>query len=1018
MKKRILSMIFVFLFVFVGNVFAADQTNVKNYLIQLLQSLTSGLNKASVVDVIDTGIFASTEIVSNNLSDASNPTIEFWAQAYCPNTTSQFKYPIPEGYDLVSCSYGPIGSHGGCSVCMMAKIKLIKKTIDPKINGVCGTANGHNYAANDTSWGSYTQCATGFPSVTIFPGNDTIQSWSCYGSNGGTNALCSAYRAKLENSGSCGSADGEVFTTAPTTNLCASGTASVVSQLNSTTWTWTCTGSDKMVHACRASSISISLLSPLGGESWEIGKTYQIRWTSPTLGDNKPIQISLRDERYSSEVGPGEMVIANTTNINGYYNWTIPSTLDGFKLEPEGKYKIWIAYGGLAVSPVTFNIIPSASINGACGSAHKRYSSTTTSYGSDVFCYSGTVNFSSLAFPEIGSSIRWSCDGINGGKSVSCIAMRVTEVTTSCGSQANCCGSSANVSSSTAPTSNHCANGAIYLGIVNEWNNQWTWQCNDIIANVGYSCFAPKIAATKINGTCGSINGTTVSSLPITNLCASGTASVVSGSGPWTWTCSGQNGGTSVSCSAFKFNYSDTTNIKVLAPMAGELIKAGRIYQIKWLADGQDPLNIALAKGNEEWHLAYSVSAEKGIYEWQVELGNTLTAGDNYRIHIWNNQNTNVDVYSNYFSISPLSTVCDIEHVSECTNEQLIDLIKKIMVVNGSCGSMNKRAVVDIPTTNLCASGTASVVSGSGPWTWTCSGQNGGTSVSCSAEKILSKPIPCGEYGDIDKDGVITYRDVILAFSGLENTTLNIIDVNFSHSADFNDIVMINNYLTGKISTFDVCNFQSMNLVSEWKLDGNANDSFGTNNGTVIGGGTYKTGFNDCVSIGCIQFDGTNDYIMIPDSSSMSMSYGGSVFLWVKPSLQYQQSYIIGQYPKTGNKSWAITIGTSAADKAIVSLSQDGINTNYSSVTASVLDNKWHLIGFTVGDDKLTTYVDGVKYSSVNINGAIYNSSANLLIGATEPSSGFFLGSIDDVKLFNKALSEEEVKYIYNSYNR
>lgn len=55
-----------------------------------------------------------------------------------------------------------------------------------------------------------------------------------------------------------------------------------------------------------------------------------------------------------------------------------------------------------------------------------------------------------------------------------------------------------------------------------------------------------------INGVCGNANGTTVSSPPTTNLCSIGSASAVSGTGPWSWSCAGSNGGTTATCSANK----------------------------------------------------------------------------------------------------------------------------------------------------------------------------------------------------------------------------------------------------------------------------------------------------------------------------------------------------------------------------------------------------------------------------------------------------------------------------------
>src|ERR1700752_1086560 len=44
-----------------------------------------------------------------------------------------------------------------------------------------------------------------------------------------------------------------------------------------------------------------------------------------------------------------------------------------------------------------------------------------------------------------------------------------------------------------------------------------------------------------INGTCGSANGVAVNSAPTSGLCSAGTASSVSGSGPWDWSCAGSN---------------------------------------------------------------------------------------------------------------------------------------------------------------------------------------------------------------------------------------------------------------------------------------------------------------------------------------------------------------------------------------------------------------------------------------------------------------------------------------------
>jgi uncharacterized repeat protein (TIGR02543 family) len=53
-----------------------------------------------------------------------------------------------------------------------------------------------------------------------------------------------------------------------------------------------------------------------------------------------------------------------------------------------------------------------------------------------------------------------------------------------------------------------------------------------------------------LDGVCGASNGALFTIAPASNLCSFGTPSAVSGSGPWSWTCAGDNGGTAASCSA------------------------------------------------------------------------------------------------------------------------------------------------------------------------------------------------------------------------------------------------------------------------------------------------------------------------------------------------------------------------------------------------------------------------------------------------------------------------------------
>jgi len=63
-------------------------------------------------------------------------------------------------------------------------------------------------------------------------------------------------------------------------------------------------------------------------------------------------------------------------------------------------------------------------------------------------------------------------------------------------------------------------------------------------------------------------------------------------------------------------------------------------------------------------------------------------------------------------------------------------------VVNGACGTADGVAVSSTPTINLCTAGTATSVSGSGPWNWSCLGSNGGTDAQCTAPVLPPPPPP------------------------------------------------------------------------------------------------------------------------------------------------------------------------------------------------------------------------------------------------------------------------------------
>jgi len=191
-------------------------------------------------------------------------------------------------------------------------------------------------------------------------------------------------------------------------------------------------------------------------------------------------------------------------------------------------------------------------VNGACGTANKNYVYSASSFGTDTFCSAGSIN-ATPSFPAAGSVSSWKCIGSSGGSNATCSAYRFpTPVNGGCGT-AN---KSYAYSVSSFGTDVFCSAGSInatpsfpVAGSVS------SWKCIGSSGGSNATCSAYRFPA-PVNGACGTANGHYSASIPTgTGLCSAGVASLVSGSGPWSWFCNGTGGGTNVSCATVAPTY-------------------------------------------------------------------------------------------------------------------------------------------------------------------------------------------------------------------------------------------------------------------------------------------------------------------------------------------------------------------------------------------------------------------------------------------------------------------------------
>ena len=337
--------------------------------------------------------------------------------------------------------------------------------------------------------------------------------------------------------------------------------------------------------------------------------------------------------------------------------------------------------------------------NGACGSANGQ--SFFTMPASNL-CSSGKASTVTGKGPW-----SWTCGGVNGGKNASCSAS--IEVNGACG-PAN------GEDFLKAPTSNLCSAGT--ASKVSSGSGQWSWSCAGSGGGTSASC----LAHIEVNGACGSANGENFLTAPASNLCSSGTASALSGTGPWSWTCQGANGGkNATNCSANLEVYGacGPANGENLfsKPVGSVLCTAGKASNVSgsgpwsWACQGANGGTTAKCSANLEVNGACGpANGESFLTAPASKLCNGGTAS---RVTGGNGQWS----WSCAGSGGGTSASCTA-HIE----------------INGACGSSSGGSFSSAPTANLCTSGTASALSGTGPWSWTCTGAYGGKTASCTAK--------------------------------------------------------------------------------------------------------------------------------------------------------------------------------------------------------------------------------------------------------------------------------------------
>lgn len=209
----------------------------------------------------------------------------------------------------------------------------------------------------------------------------------------------------------------------------------------------------------------------------------------------------------------------------------------------------------------------------------------------------------------------------------------------------------------------------------------------------------------------------------------------------------------------------------------------------------------------------------------------------------------------------------------------------------------------------------------------------------------------------------------------------------------------------------------SSGLVAYYKFNGNANDSSGYgNHGSVNGASLTTDRFGNTNS--AYHFNGTSDYILVSANSSIQPANALSVSVWFKSesnTIQWQPivcKHISSSFPYD---SYYLGTGTpSPVNNRWYGVISNTNNVSQNAISKSTAFNVWTLLTFTYDGSSIRTYINGVLDTTNSFTGSIGYSSAGLYIGHNGIGGQFFKGSIDDVMIYNRALTNNEITNIYN----
>jgi len=201
-------------------------------------------------------------------------------------------------------------------------------------------------------------------------------------------------------------------------------------------------------------------------------------------------------------------------------------------------------------------------------------------------------------------------------------------------------------------------------------------------------------------------------------------------------------------------------------------------------------------------------------------------------------------------------------------------------------------------------------------------------------------------------------------------------------------------------------------LIAWYPFNGNANDESGNgNNGTNNGASLVQDRFGNINK--ALDFNGTSNYIDVADNNTLDLSSTFTISGWYNTTATNANLYtLVGKSRDIiGGTGYLLAYGIPSSTLSL----NWGPNITL-NIPSAIYNSGWHfMVGTSDGSD-IKIYMDSVMIQSMSTSPNLINSTASLNIGRENSILGrYFLGKLDDIGIWNRALTQAEITKLYGS---